>query len=344
MMTDPLSSEPSGKVHFFKKLLAIVIGLLVLMVGAAFMGRQIWRSDRSLSKQLFYLDSKVELQALVLKDQQQLVQTHQEKIEFLVKTVEERLSDALKPQTAWTVREAAYFVALAQRRVTMEGDIEGAVFLLTTADQALARLGDPTVEGLRQLLIKHRQALVVLPKPDISGIVFGLQGLEDRVETWPFLMNPLMLSDRLKQEQALSFARINQVIQEEQARAGGSHGWERLLMGSQKMWRDILSMVQIRRHTEPLDTLYTAEMVTLVRLRIKTLLQLAMLAAERHQQYHFNAALDEVNRLLQRYFDTKSQEVMPVVQEIAALRNLSLKMPEYDFKPILEALRTAAVG
>ncbi len=95
-------------------------------------------------------------------------------------TLEELRGRAEGPERAWSRAEAFFLMELAQRRLTLDRDIETAVIALEAADFRLASLRDPGVAGVRQQLAKEIQALRAVQPPDITGILARLANAEEQ--------------------------------------------------------------------------------------------------------------------------------------------------------------------
>lgn len=94
--------------------------------------------------------------------------------------VEQQLVDLTGRQRIdWILKEVEHFVRLAERRLSLLNDVDGALALLTEADQMVREMGEPAARPLREALIDDighlRQASIA--QVDIDGIFLRLQAV-----------------------------------------------------------------------------------------------------------------------------------------------------------------------
>ena len=82
-----------------------------------------------------------------------------------------------QPEFGWKVREAAYLLNLANRKLRLEADVAGAIALFESADDALADAGRDSVLHIRQAIAEEAAQLRALATPDRESVYFRLESL-----------------------------------------------------------------------------------------------------------------------------------------------------------------------
>ena len=109
-----------------------------------------------------------------------LVTDAPQRLQELTSSVEELRGRAQGPERAWSRAEALFLLELAQRRLTLERDVDTAVIALESADARLAALRDPSFVLVRQQIARDLQALRAVRQPDVAGILVRLAAAEDQ--------------------------------------------------------------------------------------------------------------------------------------------------------------------
>lgn len=83
----------------------------------------------------------------------------------------------------WMLKEIEHFILLAERRVSLLGDANGALALLQEADAIARDLNEPAARNLRQALTRdiHALKLAAETSVDIDGIFLRLSQLAERI-------------------------------------------------------------------------------------------------------------------------------------------------------------------
>lgn len=81
--------------------------------------------------------------------------------------------------------EADFVLRLAEERLRLFGDVEGARTAFQLADGQLAEVSDPRATSVRQTLALERDALAAVAVADLPVILGRLDGLAAAVERWP---------------------------------------------------------------------------------------------------------------------------------------------------------------
>lgn len=85
---------------------------------------------------------------------------------------------------ALRLAEADFLLQLAEQRMRLYGDIEGARLALGLADAQLAEVADPGVTSVRQTLALERDALAAAALPDLPLLLARIERLAESVVSW----------------------------------------------------------------------------------------------------------------------------------------------------------------
>lgn len=86
-----------------------------------------------------------------------------------------------QPEYGWKLRETAYLLNLANRKLQLEADIHGAIALFESADQALVDAERDGILHIRQALAEEIARLRALEAVDREGIWFRLESLQGEI-------------------------------------------------------------------------------------------------------------------------------------------------------------------
>ena len=87
-------------------------------------------------------------------------------------------SDVLhQDQRGWRLKELQYILRIAQHRLLLDRDIEGAIAALETTDNRLSEINQTDLLPLRKLIAQQLQKLTSYPAPDYVGLQFKLDQL-----------------------------------------------------------------------------------------------------------------------------------------------------------------------
>ncbi|WP_447927394.1 uroporphyrinogen-III C-methyltransferase [Vreelandella sp. EE27] len=199
----------------------------------------------------------------------------------------------------WLHAEAAYLLRLANQRLQLEGDVEGAAALLRTADARLVDADNPALTPVRREIASELAALDAVPRVDRTGIYLALNAQQERVAG-------LRLSQEIEERA------VNSGI--EQPPQGS---FERQLA---RFGAELRDLVVVRHHDEALEALVTPEQESYLRQSLRLILEQAQLALLREEQPLFEASLDKALNLLDSYYDTEREETQSVITRLQEIK------------------------
>jgi uroporphyrin-3 C-methyltransferase len=227
-----------------------------------------------------------------------------------------RLPGAERVRFLWLLEQAEYFMRIANAQENLAGDSAGALTALAVADEHLRDAADPRLTPVRRLVANEMAALRAVPRVDTEGLVLKLSALSGSIARLP-----------KKQAAPGSFnaAPIPQTT--------GTSGTDRAVAALRGAF---FSIVSVRRTDEPAATLLSEESEGLLARGLELELQLARLALLRGEAAVYRAALANVRRGLEQYFDVASADGAAT---LAVLDELS-RAPLPDSLPDISASLT----
>lgn len=204
----------------------------------------------------------------------------------------------------WLHAEAAYLLRLANQRLQLEGDVDGAAALLRTADARLVDADNPALTTVREAIANELASLDAVPQVDRTGLYLALNAQQERIST-------LRLSQEIE-EQAVTSS-IEQpptgTFQRQLARFG----------------EELKDLVVVRHHDEALEALITPEQESYLRQSLRLVLEQTQLALLNEEKELYDASIDKALQLLNDYYDTTREETQSVITRLQELKEAEVK-------------------
>ncbi|MDY6944400.1 MAG: uroporphyrinogen-III C-methyltransferase [Pseudomonadota bacterium] len=226
-----------------------------------------------------------------------------QQLQELASSVEELRGRAEGPERAWSRAEALFLLELAQRRLTLDRDIDTAIVALESADLRLASLRDAAFAGVRQEIAKELQALRAVQQPDTTGILSRLVSVEERAGEAPIkgiLVTERNAFDRSKLPDGM-FARAGAII-----------------------GQTLSNLIAVRKVDDLSGRVITAEESLLRRQHLQLLIFAARTAVARHDEQAYRTALAAARRSLGEFFDLSKPSAQALLNEVQALEPVNI--------------------
>ncbi|QNI04528.1 uroporphyrinogen-III C-methyltransferase [Halomonas sp. SH5A2] len=204
----------------------------------------------------------------------------------------------------WLHAEAAYLLRLANQRLQLEGDVEGATALLRTADARLEDADNPALTSVRREIANELAALDAVPRLDRTGVYLALNAQQERVAG-------LRLSQEVEERAVTSSI--------EQPPTGT---FERQLA---RFGEELKDLVMIRHHDEALEALVTPEQESYLRQSLRLILEQSQLALLKEEQSLYEASIDKALELINGYYDTTREETQSVIARLEELKEVTVE-------------------
>ena len=234
------------------------------------------------------------------------------------------ISDRMgRTSTLWIIAEAEYLLTVASHRLLLEQDIGTAIAALTAADQRLKQVGDPGVLNVRREIAKEINALRSVEMPDITGMAFELASLAATAEQLPLIV-------KQRQEQ---FEHSFSATEEATSQAEDMTG----VMDA--VWKDIKSLVVIRKNDKPVDALLAPDQRHFLYQNLILKLETGRLALLQGDEKNLKSSLDVAEKWINGYFDHETTAYRNFESTIARIKNTKLTPQLPDISRSLRAVR-----
>ena len=231
----------------------------------------------------------------------------------VLKSLNEALNAAPPSQREWKLAEAEYLLRVANHRVLMEQDSNGALVLLQAADQIMAELDDFALYQVRARLADEIVALRQVPRDDLQGIYLRLEAIKSQVDVLP-LPEPAYVDARRAEAEEASI-------------------WQTLA-------NEFKQFVRVRSISgeEALKPLLAPEEERYLELNLRLALEQAQLAALKRHQDVFEQSLLNVRSWLVDHADTTDQRTTILLNQVDELLIVELARPLPDVSGSLNEL------
>lgn len=307
---------PNSKSGWLLGFLFLLILLIVAATAALgwFGYQQLVSLQEELGKRPTHQELQAPLQGLTslesLKNQQRQLEQTANNHQLQLVDIQKILINTSEPKPRdWQLAEVEYLLRLANQRLQLEEDVEGALTLLKTADERLKQANVPGTLGVRSHLLEGIEELKALPKLDKVSMALSLQKLADKalsLKIQPLLDVPTLNLDAVTQSQ-------NEL------------NWY------QSLWQEVRSLVIIRKRELPIEALPFAEDELALRHQLSALLLQASWAALRGEPQLYSSSLEGANKRLAA-FDNTQPEIEQFNKQLKALAEqpIRLKLPESE--------------
>ncbi len=321
----------------------VIVSLLIAvlgMAGAAYVWWQLDQYKQQASKQLEAAFSQWNTQLQGKLDANELtqqvtplvepLQIHLEALEKSNK-VAAQSRDALKESTeklfelygrdknGWQLAEVEYLLRIAQHRLVIENDFQGAAKTLKAADDKISEIADPGLLPVRVAISDERVLLQTRKRPDLVGIVLSLSRISKQI---PLLdlspnrqkNNPVVLDTRL----------------------------ETAAINSDAPWQDqIVQFVKSLYKVEPLKKSLDSPVINIIDAMntLEETLKLAKWAVLERDQQQYQQLMQQSRDVFQRYFDENNNYHREINTELKRLSNLEIRPELPDISTSLELLK-----
>ncbi len=234
------------------------------------------------------------------------------------------ISDRMgRTSTLWIIAEAEYLLTVASHRLSLAQDIGTAISALTAADQRLKQVGDPGVLNVRREIAKEINALRSVEMPDITGMAFELASLASTAEQLPLIV-------KQRQEQfEHSFSSTEEATSQAEDMSG--------VMDA--VWKDIKSLVVIRKNDKPVDALLAPEQRHFLYQNLILKLETGRLALLTGDEKNLKTSLEVAEKWINGYFDHETAAYKNFESTIARIKNTNLTPQLPDISRSLRAVR-----
>ena len=313
--------------------------LVVLLIALAAVGGTVWNYwllQQQLQQQLKSIagqsDSQAKLAAQMNRQADQLqinndklaeisalqnkTQTEQEIFKQSLESLRENLGQST---IAWKLAEIDYLLAEASYRLTISRDINTALAVYATADERIKSIGDPVLLKVRKAIADEMASLRAIETVDITGLSLKLASLANNVSNLPLIDKD----------------RIIAAVQDEPEQKIES--W---LDIPKRIWEDLKTLVQVRRHQQPTEPLLAPQQSEFLYQNLQLKLEQARVALIRQDTKLFQHDIKQALGWINSFFDANSSSVRDFQMQLDEFAKVELVQDLSDGSQPLRILRS----
>lgn len=334
----------SGEGKGGKAGVAAIVLVILLAIAAGLFGWQAWQKLDTQQARIADLESRTS-QAATTSDLNQLQSRFEEAeserqatLEEAVTSLEDEFADyrgnvdetldrvlaelSSEQQTDgrdWLHAEAAYLLRLANQRLQLERDVQGAAALLRTADERLKEADNPALVPVRREIASELSRLEAVPRVDRTGLWLTLNAQQEQIAGRP-----------LSQD-------IDEITASSGMEEAPTGSWQKQLSS---FGQELKSLVTVRKHDEALEALISPEQESYLRQSVRLVIEQAQLALLKEEGELFEASLDKAITLIEGYYDTDDSGVQSVLDRLDELKGEAVRPELPDISGSQQALAT----
>jgi len=353
--TPEISTEPEVQVEKKKRkkssklLVAVIIILFIILFFVLGFGYYFYKNhvgtNAAYQEQIESLTDKLDSQTTRLNRQLQQTKSSNDSVKTQVEQLNIQLLDTknksklyhddiqslrrtvaetnIRHPSDWILAEVEYLINLSGRKLWLEHDLNATIALLSTADQRIVEMGDPSLNPLRHALLEDINMLEALPSRDVDGIILKLSILDRRIET-------LMIAGlTMSESQETDTKEVSTDISD----------WEANL---DRSWDSFIeSFIVISHHDKPVEALLSPDQALYLSERLRNHLSKAEFAVYREQQEIYDIALQSASKLVSTYYDMGDKSTQQFYNSIQKLskETISIDYPDqFKSAPLLSEI------
>ncbi len=222
----------------------------------------------------------------------------------------------------WQLGEIEHLLLVANDRVQLQADADGAIRALLVADQRTAQLGDPQLFPVREEIARELNALRATPRIDIQALALRLGSLAEGVSNL-----------RLQSAPNPEF----RARREQRSVPDSAAAWDKLLGSVQDAF---FSLLTVRRDEARHEPLMAPDQEYYLYQNLRLQIEAARVAVLRRDTANFRASLRSAESWLLRYFASDKPAVKAALATVTELQSQELNPTLPDLSGSLQALRT----
>lgn len=300
--------------------LTLLLALLALIAiaGLSWKGFEFIQQLSSLELKLQQSEQgKASVNQELNKLQQQLVAQSQ-----LQQHTSQRLAELPGADTDdWLIAESEYLLRLANQRLNLEKDLQGALAILMAADSILAETKNPQLDHIRSVLAREIVTLRAVPAVDVTGAVSRIQAVQEQVIQLEWM--PRTLPKAVVKEET-----IEDKIE--------LTAWQKFLV---KAENGLSSMVRIQHHDTALPAPLTPDQYYYLQQNMQLMLEQAQVALVRQQADLYLHSIQRTQAWLNEFVRSETAQAQALQQTLVELAKWEVAPALPDISGSLNELR-----
>ncbi|MCR8922483.1 uroporphyrinogen-III C-methyltransferase [Dasania sp. GY-MA-18] len=270
------------------------------------------------------LREQLDAQLRVSQQQQLQLQEQLNSLDLTVKGQQQRLqSMSSTDREDWLLAEAEYLMKLANQRLLMGKELEGAAELLAAADDILRDFDDAALHAVRKILAQEITALKSAARFDLEGLYLRIGALAQQVEQIDLFKAP----------------QLN--INTQEQKSGEQKTWQQRMNSAIEQAKHKLSQyIQINRREQVYKPILAPEQEAAIRHNLRLMFEQAQLALLAGKQKLYDQSLIKSQQWLNDYFAINPDQVAAVNQILENLKQQAVTVELPDISASSRALKT----
>ena len=232
----------------------------------------------------------------------------------------------------WLLAEAEYLMKLANQRLLMGKELEGAAELLAAADDILRDFDDAALNAVRKILADEITALKFAARVDVEGLYLRLGAM----------------AEQLNKMSLFKIAAVNTVgsidmaseIQSEASQSVEDNWQQRIDRSYEQAKRKLGQYIQIKRREQSFKPLLVPEEEAAIRYSIQLMFEQAQLALLAGKQKLYDQSLAKSKKWVNDYFGINEAQLAEFNVLIATLEAQQVSIDLPDISASSRALKT----
>jgi uroporphyrin-3 C-methyltransferase len=226
----------------------------------------------------------------------------------------------------WLIAEAEYLLRLANQRLNLEKDWQGALAILIAADSILLETKNPQLDSIRLILANEIVTLRAVPAVDITGAVSRIQAVQEQITLLEWVPRKLP-KDVAKIETSNDKVELS--------------SWEKFL---DKAWKGLNSIVRIRDNGKALPAPLTPDQYYYLQQNMQLMLEQAQVALVRQQAELYLHSINRTEAWLSEFVRGETAQAQALQQTLNELAQWEVAPTFPDISGSLLELRRYSGG
>lgn len=221
----------------------------------------------------------------------------------------------------WLIAEAEYLLRLANQRLNLEKDLQGALAILTAADGILEETKNPQLDSIRAILANEIVTLRAVPAVDITGAVSRIQAVQEQVIQLEWMPRSLPKA-------ATKVETVEDKVE--------LTTWQKFLV---KAENGLNSMVRIKQHDKALPAPLTPDQHYYLQQNMQLMLEQAQVALVRQQADLYLHSINRTQAWLSEFVRSETAQAQALQQTLSELAKWKVAPALPDISGSLNKLR-----
>ncbi len=289
--------------------------------------RQLVASDDHFQVELNAVQTDHDAQ-VVLQEKVELLETKLIAAQNQTAALDAMYQDILRGGDERLLLEIEQSITLATQQLQLAGNVDAALIALQAADARLGGSVHARLLPVRRLIVRDIERLKALPTADLAGLSLKIDGVVAVIDSLP-----LAYLHRPDPTAAKASAKPTPTLRP--APPTSAFSTSMLEKFGKDLWQELQQLIRIERINRDDPALLAPSQTYFLRENLRLRLLSARLALLQRQSITYKTDLQQVQAMLEQYFDTESK---PVQTALTTVSRLAATNPAPDLPSLNETL------